>query len=125
MKVKLEDRYKDFYTIRDLERAREVIKYEKDDEYTAKDWAIYAVNEALKGKNDYLREILVASARTAKNCRAFDNYFEKSEDMDVWIDATAETSYGFIKIGAYLTDIWKAGAEDFKHNMYIRYYKEV
>ena len=125
MKVKLQDRYKDIYTVRDLERAREVIKYEKDDDYTAKDWAEYAVNEALKDKDDWLKEVLTASASTAKNGRAFDLYFEGSEDMDVWIEATAETGKGFIKIGAYLSDIWKAGAEEFKQHMFIRYFKEV
>lgn len=124
MKVKLQDKYKDFYTIRDLERAKEVIKYEKDDDYTAKDWAAFAVNEALKDKSDSLKEVLVASAYTAKNCRAFDNYFEKSEDMDVIIEATAETYHGFIKISAYLTDIWQAGAEDFRQHMYVQYFTE-
>ena len=125
MKVRLEDRYKDFYTVRDLERARAIIKEEKEDTETAKGWAEYAVREALGNTSDYLIEVLKADARTAKNRRAFDAYFEKSEDMDVWIRATAETRYGFIKVGAYLSDIWQTGAVKYKEHMHIEYFTEV
>ena len=124
MKVKLEKNYKDHYTLSDLERARFIINYEKEDEYTVKDWAEYALREALKGKFDWLREVLKAEARTAKNCRAWNLYSDDSADMDVWIDATAETSYGFIKVGAYLSDIWQTGATEYQDKMYIRYFKE-
>lgn len=125
MLIKLEDRYKDFYTVRDLERARRVIKEQKEDTETAKGWAEYAVREALGNDCDYLVEVLKAKAHTAKNRRAFDRYFEGSDDMDVWVEATAETRYGFIKVGAYLTDIWQTGAEHYKDHMYIQYFKEV
>lgn len=125
MLVKLEERYKEFYTINDLERARAIIKQEREDEMTCAQYAEYAGNEILKGGRDFLRQILKATARTAKNCRVWNAYDSDSEDMDIWIDAIAETSYGFIKFGAYLTDIWQAGAVDFKDKMYVRYYKEV
>lgn len=125
MKVRLEDRYKDFYTVRDLERARKIIKEEKEDEETVKGWAEYAVREALQGTDDYMTDILKADARTAKNQRAWDSYFEGSDDMDVWITAIAETRYGFIKIGAYLSDIWSTGVISYKEYMHIEYFKEV
>ena len=48
MRVKLEKNYKDHYTIADLERAKEVIAYEKEDEMPIKGWVEYAVREALK-----------------------------------------------------------------------------
>lgn len=125
MRVKLEKNYKDIYTIGDLERAREVINYEKEDEMSIKDWVEYAVREALKNTNDYAVEILKAEAHTAKNCRAWNTYSDTSEDMDVWVNGVAETSEGFIKIGAYLSDIWQTGAIDYTDKMFIQYFKEV
>lgn len=125
MKVLLEENYKDMYTISDLERAKEIIKEMKEDEETAKGYAEIAIGEALKESDDYLKDVLVATARTAKNCRAFNNYSNHSYDMDVWVEAVAETWDGFIKVGAYLTDIWQAGSFDYKEHMYIRYFKEV
>lgn len=122
MKVTLEKDYKDFYTVSDLERAKEIIKIEKDDLETPKGWAEYAVREALKGTDEFDRDVLEASARTAKNRKAWNCYYEGSYDMDVWITATARTSKGMIEIGAYLSDIWQSGAAPYKNNMYIQYY---
>lgn len=124
MKVVLEDRYKEFYTVLDLERAKEVIRQEKEDLETAKGWAEYAVHEALKGSDDYLLEVLKASAHTARNLRVWDAYSVGSADMDVWIDALAETRWGFVRVGAYLSDIWQTGAISYKEHMYIKRYKE-
>lgn len=121
MKVTLEKDYRSFYTLEDLDRAKAVIAYEKEnDEETVKGWAEYAVREALKGTGDYYMEVLKAEAHTAKNRRAWNAYGENTGDMDVWIEATAETEKGFMKIGAYLSDIWNTGAEDYKNHMYIR-----
>lgn len=56
MRVKLEENYKDFYTVTEYEQAKAVIEAEKEDEESAKGWAEYAVHEALKGTKDYLIE---------------------------------------------------------------------
>ena len=58
MKVNLTENYKRIYTIEDLERAKKVIKCEKDDEETAKGWAEYAVREALKNTDDGLVRVI-------------------------------------------------------------------
>ena len=122
MKVTLEKEYKKYYTLEDIDRAKEVIRYEKEDEETAKGWAEYAVREALREENDYLDRIIEADARTARNCRAWNLYGETTGDMDTWITATAKTSLGFIEVGAYLSDIWQTGATPYKHHMFIAYY---
>lgn len=123
MKVKLEENYKNYYTISDLERAKAVIKWEKEnDEESIITWAEYAVNEALKGTDEFCRKVICAEARTAKNCRVWNAYSDKSETMDVWITATAKTVHGFIEVGAYLSDIWQTGSEKYKHKMNIQYY---
>ena len=124
MKATLQKNYRQLYTLEDLDRAKMVIEHEKEDEETAKGWAAYAVREALKGKDDYLTEVIKATAETAKNFRAWNEYGEGTEDMDIWIEATAETGHGFIKVGAYLSDIWQSGAVAYKHQMFIKYYKE-
>ncbi len=126
MKVKLEKDYRKNYTLDDLDRAKKVIAYEKEnDEDTAKGWAEYAINEALNGLNDYIVEILKADATTAKNGRAFDLYGEGTDNMDVWVEATAKTDFGFIEVGAYLSDIWQTGAVKYTEHMCIKYYKAV
>ena len=124
MKVNMEKDYRQYYTMIDVENAKEIIKMEKeDDENKAKDWAEYAVNEALKGTDDFLRDIIEASAETAKNCRAWNEYGEGTADMDVWIRCTARTADGYIEVGAYLSDIWKTGAEEYRQHEYIDYFK--
>lgn len=122
MKVSLEPKYRTIYTLDYLDKAKRVIEIAKEDESTPKEQAVYAIEEALKGKHDYCVEILKANAYTARNCRVWDAFEEDTADMDIWIEATAETAEGFIVVGAYQTDIWRTGAEDYKDNMYIRYY---
>lgn len=121
MKVTLEKDYRKYYTLEDLDRAKAVIAAEKEDEMSAKDWAVYAVGEALRNKDGSLLEILKAEATTAKNCRAWNRYGDDSADMDVYIRFLAETTEGFIRGGAYLSDIWETGATEYKQHMYIRW----
>lgn len=80
MKVKLDKNYRSLYTLEDLDRAKTVIACEKEnDENTPKEWAEYAVREALRGEAESLVEVLSAEARTAKNCRiGWDRFCEGS-----------------------------------------------
>ncbi len=120
MKVRLEKDYRKLYTLEKLDLAKAVIAAEKEDEMSAKDWAEYAVREALRNEDESVIEILKAEATTAKNCRAWNEYGE-TEDMDVWISFLAETTKGFIRGGAYLSDIWNTGGTKYKNHMYIRW----
>ena len=120
MKVKLENDYRKMYTLEKLDLAKAVIAAEKEDELSAKEWAEYAVGEALRNEDESLVEILKAEATTAMNCRAWNKYGE-TEDMDVWISFVAETTKGFVKGGAYLSDIWETGGTEYKQHMYIRW----
>lgn len=126
MKVNLEKEYRRWYTLEELEQAKTIIAAEKEDEETAKGWAAYAVNEALKGTGEVSRdEILKAEAHTARNCRAWNLYGEGTGNMDVWINIVARTSEGFIECGAYLSDIWQSGAVEYKQHMYIQRYGRI
>lgn len=122
MKVKLEKDYRSIYTLEEFDMAKAVIANEKEyDEESPKYWAEYAAVEALKGEDEYLVEVLSAEATTAKNRRnTWDRFCEGSGQMDVYIRFLAETSRGFIKGGAYLSDIWETGATEYKQHMYIR-----
>ena len=126
MRVHMDKEYRRNYTLEDIDRAKMVIAFEKEnDEDTAKGWAVYAVNEAAKVYDDYSVEIIKADATTAKNYRAWNLYGDGSQDMDVWVEATAKTGNGFIEVGAYLSDIWQTGAVHYTNHMYIKYYKAV
>ena len=125
MKVNLSKSYKDFFTISDLERAKEVIKYMKDDESSVKDYAKIAVEHVLLKEDRYetLVRIIEAEAVTEKNGRIFDAYGFESGYMDVWLNITARTDRGYLEVGAYLTDIWKIGADtDLREHMWIQHY---
>ena len=89
-----------------------------------------AIREAIKNDegipNDYIVEIFKAEAHTAKNCRVWNAYGyidpeeANTQDMDVWIEFAAELEHGYIKGGAYLTDIWQTGGTRYKQHMFIR-----
>jgi len=116
------------YTGYQIDDMKAVIKAQKDDDSSIKEWAEYAVREALKDTDDYLKEIVTATAEASLNRRAWNAYGSDDEPTgrgDVWIRALAETGDGFIRVGAYLTDIWKTGGEDYKHHEYIEYFKRV
>lgn len=131
MKVTLEKNYRKYYTLEDLDRAKRVIAAEKEDESTVKEWAKMAICEAIKNDDgiyeDYIVEIFKAEAHTAKNNRIWNQYSMSDDDpdhetgnMDVWIEFAAETEKGYIKGGAYLSDIWQTGGTDYRQHMYIR-----
>lgn len=122
MKVTLPKNYKEQYTMYQVEQMKAVIAVEKGDEETAKGWATYAVNEAIKDDIDSIVEIYKATAETCTNNKAWNAYGEDTGMVDVWIEAVAETSNGFVKVGAYLSDIWQTGAEDYRTRMYVEKY---
>lgn len=118
MKVTLEKEYRKYYTLEDMDAAKIVMKYEKDDDEKPAGWLEYAVNEYLKDTAEYCGEIIKAEARTARNCRAWNAYGDGTNNMDVWISGIARTSAGFLEIGAYLSDIWQTGATPYKEHIY-------
>lgn len=121
MKVKLEDRYREFYTLEDLDHARAVIASEKEDEETPAGWLAYAAREVAKDQLWFVSRIIEASAHTARNRFAWNAYGETG-NMDIWIEGLAETDDGFLKVGAYLTDIWQTGSVDYRDRLYsVRY----
>ena len=131
MKVTLLKEDKKYITLDQAPIVREIIADMKEDENTVADWAKYAIS-APYNHREYSIEVLKASAKIAKNNRAWNALNEHSGDLDVWINATAYVScadgYEFIMIGAYLSDIWQLtyeNAMEIASQMYIRRFKEV
>lgn len=126
MKVTFEKDYRSRYTLEELDQAKAVIACMKDYDETPKSAAETAASAAAALKGDGLRAILTAEATTAKNGRiGYDETCGGSGWFDVWIDYTAETWRGFIKGGAYLSDIWRISADDDRtEHAYIRYFTE-
>ena len=127
MKVTLPDNYKDIYTVNELTQAKAVIACMRDDDYPIKEYAAMAAREALTcvAPTDYMRNILTATAETAKNSRLeYDQMGDGCGWFDVWLDFIAETSDGFIKGGAYLSDIYGIGAVNIRSHMFLHYYTE-
>ena len=126
MKVTLPKDYRNIFTLDDLDRAKAVIASCKEDTTTLKELAEIAVREVLRGeKYGWCDEVLKAEAYVAKNSRIQWNYYaDNSLNMDVWIDFTAEwgTGSGFVKGGAYLSDIWSG--QEFRQHTYRRIYRE-
>jgi len=128
MKVIITKESRRYITLEEAAIARKIISDCREDGMSPADYAKIAIDAV--GSNDYnwCVKVYEASAEICKNCRVWDAYGDDTRDLDVWIEATAKTSNGFIEIGAALSDIWSItsdnGAEIANH-MYVRQFQEV
>lgn len=124
MKVSITAESKRYITLEEAPIAKAIIDNLKEDETTAAEYVTYAINAACKGT---CQEVFKAKATICKNCRANNSIIENSKDLDVWIEATAQTTEGFCIIGVCLSDIWQL-CEDNRENivsrMYVRTFTE-
>lgn len=127
MKVTILKEDKRYITLEDAPVVHQIIADMKEDESTAADYAKYAIDAAYDLRA-YGIEVLKASAKIAKNARAWNAYNDHSETLDIWINATAYVNGNeFIIIGAYLSDIWQITCDNRKEiasHMYIRKFTE-
>ena len=125
MKVSISKESRRFISLAEAPIAQRIVKDLKEDESSAAEYATLAINAACEG---HCVKVFEAKAVIAKNCRAYGAYFDDSGNLDVWVEATAQTSYGFCIIGAYLSDIWNLDGDnndEMAGRMYIRQFKEV
>ena len=126
MKVKMMKDYKVLFTVYEVEQMKAVIASVKEDATPVKDYAEMAVNHALADTGDCCLEILKAEAEVCKNKNiTWDLYGDNTGICDVYISGIAETSEGFCRFGAYLSDIWQTGAIEYKDRMWLKRYKAV
>lgn len=127
MKVNLTAEMKKFITVAEMPAVKKVMQYEKEDDYSAQDWAKVAARIVF---DDNAAMIIEAKARIAKNQRVWDAFDEETRHIDIWVEFTAFSEYrsSFIIAGVYLTDLWQLttdNADEIKSHMYIRQFKEV
>ena len=128
MKVKLTQEFKKYITVAMMPTAREVIACMKEDDGTVEGYAEIAINAAYDGRAFGI-EILKASAEIAGNRNVLNLYNDHSADLDIWIDVIAYVNCEeFIKLGAYLSDIWQidnSNKKEIASHMYIKRFKEI
>lgn len=134
MKVRLPKDYREHYTLNDVDRAKAVISYLKEDTEKPEYYAEMAVREVLKDiEGGSLDAVITANAETAKNAGVYDLYGDGTENMDVLVSFIAKCYFcdndgchcGFIEGEAYLSDIYQTGAVRYSENIYRRVYKEI
>ena len=130
MKVTLDKDYKNWMTVSELERAKQMItEFKTDFDLTPAYYAEQAAREILAaykadGITDWVDSVLTASAERSGNGRLYDYWGDGTGKLDVWITAKVTTSWGYLELGAYLSDIqsicWNSAGEMACH-MYKRY----
>lgn len=128
MKVTFEKDYKRLLTLEEYDIAKRIIASMKEDESTPAEYAEYAVNAIGRAYGIFgCAKVYECSAEIAKNARARDAYDGDSRNLDIWLSGYARTLDGFIKFGAYLTDIWNLDGDNnediAKYNMYKEIFK--
>ena len=119
MKVTLDKDYKEYYTLRDIERAKEVIRNCKEDTQTAADYAKTAARLLFKYKglsHGYL-DVLRAEAHTGFNSRCWNQYGDDTGKLDVIVHGIVQGLDAYVEFWANLTDIWGERPEYFAHNL--------
>lgn len=128
MKIRFSNEEKKYITVAELPIVRQIIADFKEDSGLM-EYAEMAVNCAAGECGNNCKKIYEATAKIAKNCRAWNDLSEDSGDLDVWIEVSALTYDGrFYIIGAYITDIWQIGGvekSEIRRHMYIRKFEEV
>lgn len=116
MKVELEKDYRDFYTVREYEQAKNLIKFfkEEDDESVEHvvDRVKYLFSNVRNKKFHEFGRIVEAKAETRRNNDLQPDYH--GEDMgyiDVWITAIGQgcdENYNriYVELGFFLSDFW-------------------
>ena len=126
MKIKITDAMKDVLTLNDMQAVKVVRNYDGWKEQKDLDWE--ARMAALVASDSKTASVLKYDVEIAKNERIWDYYGDGSRDIDIWLTVYAyDITYGFYRIGAYLSDIWSVGADnrdEIKQHMYILHYTE-
>ena len=124
MKIKFGSEQKKYITVAELPIVKQIISDMKEDDGLME----YAEIAARIASGGYVVKVYECSAEIAKNGRIYNAYGDDTENLDIWINAAALTSEGFVMFGIYLTDVWNItgdNAEEIKSHMYIRKFQEV
>ncbi|MCM1329348.1 MAG: hypothetical protein NC253_07885 [Ruminococcus sp.] len=123
MKVTITKEAKQYLTLAEMSKVREIIAACKADESTVKEYASIAANFICE--RPYCNKILEATAEIVRH-NGYE-YSDTNSGIDVWVNFTAYSDLNYFVVGGiYLSDIWQIGNEDeheaIKSRMYISRY---
>lgn len=124
MKVSISKESKKIISLEEAPIAKAIVDSFSDDSCSVAEYARMAVNVACSRRESCLK-VFEATAIVSRNCRAWDRIIDGSKDLDVWIEATAQTTDGFYIIGAYISDIWEItgdNKEEIRNRMFIQHF---
>ena len=117
MKVTITNEAKQYLTLAEMPKVREIIADCKADEMSVKEYADIAACLAYDGCGGY--KVLEATAEIVRHNGYI--YSETNSGIDVWVNFDC-----FVIGGIYLSDIWQIGDselnKEIKKRMYIRRY---
>lgn len=107
MKAKITKESRESLRMSQKEAAQRVVDSARDDEWTTEEWARSAACLVFESVNDCCDKIIEARAMVMPNARiGYDAFCTGSENLDVWIEATAKGYQSFCEFGVYLSDLW-------------------
>ena len=131
MKVTITKESGRWMTVDELPYAKQIVQDLKDDSFAAKDYAEMAADAIMWARynHDSVRRVIEASAEICRDNRIEYNQFgDGCGHLGVWVNFTAETFHGFLKVGCLLSDVWALGTDEARaaliRHSYIRYYTE-
>jgi len=128
MKVNITKETKKAIYAYQIDAAKAVCDSLKEDDFKPSDYALMAANFIASFCDDFcVMRIIEADAHIMPNCNCEYNAFcDDSENLDVWIDFIADGgSYGFMRGGAYLSDIWQIGPDENRVTLRRRMYARI
>ena len=107
MKVKITKESRESLRMSQKEAAQRVVDSAREDEWTTEEWAAFAARLVLESCDDFPDKVMEARAMVMPNARiGYDAFCGGSENLDVWLEATAKGYHSFCEFGVYLSDLW-------------------
>jgi len=130
MKINLMQDYRKYFTLEDIDSAKEFIKEFNESYDSGKNdlekWEVPHFAEAvLTSQNDHASyEILSAKAEVCKYIHSHNDFNDHSGEWNIFLTIKIQTLFGFYEASAYVTNIWNyRSGEPFPG--YVKAYKAV
>lgn len=128
LKARITKEAKQVLTVAEMPAVQQVVKETSQNQLNDKKHTCETIETMLQHIFGESFQIINVSCEIEKNCRVWNEYFEGSSDIDVWINFDALGFYTFVHGGVYLSDLERIDGEDstysyIKDHMYLKDYK--
>lgn len=115
MKVSINKESKKVITLAQAEAAKYIVEAMKEDESTPAEYAGYAVRAICNAYDIYGSvDVIRAEAYILPNNHVWEQWGERSENLDIWITGIAICGYDdVVRFGAYISDIWALDGDNY------------